>query len=99
MILKLCTTHGVRHRLGTRCPQCPPKRGRDTAARRLQGEFRKAVVSAAGGMCQFHDANGVQCSSIEGLQAAHFSRYSSDGNFGVGTLLCKAHHHLVDHGE
>lgn len=80
--------HAERH-----CPTCPPKRGRDTAARAAQRDFRNALLAASDGHCAY-----VGCGEMKGLVAAHLAPYAADGNFTHGAMLCPVHHRLLDHG-
>jgi len=96
--VRICPTHRVRYLKGSSCPQCPPKRGRDSDARAAQRRFRTALLVASDGRCAYSDADGVRCPVTDGLQAAHIDPYAADGNFAAGAMLCPTHHVLLDGG-
>jgi hypothetical protein len=98
-LMRVCLTHRTRYPQGERCPECPPKRGLDTQARKAQAEFRRMLLASSDGQCAYSDADGVRCVEVEGLQAAHVGgRYADTGAFAAGVLCCPAHHRLLDHG-
>jgi len=98
-LVRKCLTHRTTYPQGQRCPQCPPKRGLDSAARATQRAFRNALLAQSDGRCAYSDTDGVRCAETIGLQAAHIGgRYADGAPYGPGTLLCPEHHRLLDHG-
>ncbi len=95
-VWRICPRHRVRYRLGSRCGQCPAKRGNDTAARKAQAEFRAALIAISDGQCSYTHSDGNRCTATENLEAGHADRYSVDGNFTGGAMLCPTHHRLWD---
>jgi hypothetical protein len=87
--------HGAYDRSLGRCPQCPAVRAAGPA-RAAQHAFRQALLAVSDGRCAYTDANGNRCSTTTGLQAAHATAYSLDGNYASGCLLCPTHHRAVD---
>lgn len=95
--VKVCRRHMLRHPLDEPCPLCPPKRGRDSAARAAQRRFRGQLLAASDGQCAYTDADGNRCSITEGLEAAHIGEAYADGaGFASGALLCPTHHRYLD---
>lgn len=98
-LMRVCLTHRTRYLANLRCPLCPPKRGRNSAARSQQRAFRTALLAQGDGQCAYRDADGARCPATEGLEAAHVGeRYADTGDFNAGALLCPAHHRLLDRG-
>jgi predicted restriction endonuclease len=94
----ICPIHRQQYIRGSRCPQCAPDRGRDTAARADQHRFRKAVLFAAGGRCQFIDADtGERCAATT-LEACHLDPYNVTGSYDPSraVALCPRHHRMLD---
>lgn len=95
-ITLICPKHHRRHPKGTRCPECPAKRGRNSAAREAQRRFHDAVLAAAGHRCQWILEDDTRCTATLALEAAHLDPYEVDGNFAAGAALCSVHHRAFD---
>jgi hypothetical protein len=82
---------------GTYCPVCNPRSaaGHWTANRdrATQARFRRLVLQAAGGRCQYV-ANGRRCTTTNGLQAHHTQ--PGNDNPATGIALCRPHHRTID---
>lgn len=91
----ICAAHRVRYARGSRCPACPPKRGKNPTE---QQRARKAALVRDGGRCTFVGVDGVRCPATTGLEAAHITPYSEDGNH-VVTMLCAKHHLALDRAQ
>lgn len=62
-------------------------------ARGAQARFRRQVLAAAGGRCQYIE-HGERCTTSVGLQAHHLEAGNDDPVTGVA--LCRRHHRAVD---
>jgi predicted restriction endonuclease len=93
---RICPRHKVRYSIPGRCPLCPQDRHKHPTS---QQHFRKAVLAAAGGRCQFIDPDtGERCPESTNLKACHLRRYIDGGSDDPsnGCCLCHTHHVLYD---
>lgn len=99
---RACLVPGC-HRLdaiGTACPvhgSSRQTRGRGSSSQSTA--FRQAVITAAGGRCEFVHDGGARCSATRNLEAHHVRDVvaggSNDPAFN-GLALCRRHHRMAE---